>query len=230
MTTPKHIGILACSYEGAALCYREIGAFSANILGPWNHPRITIDSIPMAAYLPSFDAGDHRRLAEIMSDSITVLARAGADFAICPDNSCHVALEYLRDLPIPLLSIVDVVACEAQRLGLQQVAILGTRITMGSAMYPRAFASRGVKSMLPEAAEQKQLDRIIFEELVTGAILDASRAALEQIVDRMRDAGCDGAALVCTELPLLLPRHGAVQILNSTQLLAAAAVAEAVSG
>ena len=224
---PKHIGIVACSYEGAALCYREIGARAEPLLGAWNHPRITIDSIPMATYLQAFDSHDYARLADIMSDSINVLAAAGADFAICPDNSCHVALGYLRDLPIPFLSIIEAVAEEAQRRNLRRVAVLGTRFTMGSDMYERALASRGIDTLLPTPAEQRLIDRVIFQELVKGSFTDSSRARFARIIDRMAAAGCDSAALVCTEIPILISEHKSVHLLNSTQLLAAAALVEA---
>src|SRR5499427_1303461 len=128
----KHIGIVACSAEGAALCYQTICRDAFQLLGKNDHPRITMDSIPLAAWIPSFEAGDYRGVARIMLDSVRLLARAGADFAICPDNSAHRAWDFVQaETPIPWLHIARVLGDEAKRHGFRRLGILGTRFTMG---------------------------------------------------------------------------------------------------
>src|SRR5262245_26166197 len=110
----KHIGIVACSAEGAALCYQSICRDALRLVGKNDHPRITMDSIPLAAWMPAFNAGDDRAVASFMLDSARVLATAGADFAICPDNSAHRAWEHVQaKTPIPWLHIARVVGAEA---------------------------------------------------------------------------------------------------------------------
>jgi hypothetical protein len=59
----KHVGIVARSAEGAALCYRTICREALTVVGRHDHPRITLDSIPMARWLPAFDAGDYEGVA-----------------------------------------------------------------------------------------------------------------------------------------------------------------------
>jgi aspartate racemase len=227
----KHIGIVACSAEGAALCYQTICRDAPRYVGKNDHPRITMDSIPMAAWMPAFDAGDYRGVARFMLDSARVLATAGAAFAICPDNSAHLAWEYVQaETPIPWLHIAQVVADEAQRRNFRRVGVLGTRFTMGGPVYREALASTGIETMVPEADDFEAVDRIIFSELVDGVITDASRARYNEIIARLRDRGCDAVALACTEIPLLVrPEESPLPTLDSTRLLAAAALREAMT-
>ena len=150
----KHIGIVARSAEGAALCYQTICREAIALVGKHDHPRITMDSIPMARWLPAFDAGDYAGVAQFMLESAKLLAKAGADFAICPDNSAHLAWEHVQaGTPIPWLHIAAVVGEEAHRRGFKRVGILGTRYTMGGPVYVKALGAVGIEAVVPEAAD-----------------------------------------------------------------------------
>ena len=222
----KHIGIVACSVEGAALCYQTISRESVRLIGPHDHPRVTMDSIPMARWLPAFDAGDFRGVARIMLESTAVLADAGADFAICPDNSAHLAWEYVQaDTPIPWLHIAEVLAAETLRHGYRRVGVLGTRYTMEGPVYRDALRTVGVDAGVPTAPEMELVDRVIFDELVNGVFADESRQAYYDVIAGLRDTGCDAVALACTEIPLLVRENESpLPVLDSTALLARAAV------
>ena len=227
----KHIGIVACSAEGAALCYRTICREALRVVGKNDHPRITMDSIPMARWMPAFDAGDYAGVARVMLDSARLLASAGADFAICPDNSAHVAWDDVQaETPIPWLHIARVVGEEAARRGFRRVGILGTRYTMGGGapIYRGALDSVGIETIVPDAADAETVHRIIFAELVDGVFTDASRQIYNGVIARLADRGCDAAALACTEIPLLVrPEESPLPTLDSTRLLAKAALREA---
>jgi aspartate racemase len=225
----KHIGIVACSAEGAALCYQTICREALTLVGKNDHPRITLDSIPMAPWLPAFDARDWAGVAKFMLDSARLLHAAGADFAICPDNSAHLAwAEVQAQTPLPWLHIGDVVAAEAARQGFRRVGVLGTRFTMAGPVYPEALGKRGIDALVPEAADRETVDRIIFAELVDGVFKDESRQEYNRVIARLRDRGCDAVALACTEIPLLVRREESpLPTLDSTRLLARAAVEEA---
>jgi aspartate racemase len=227
----KHIGIVACSAEGAALCYRAICRESLTLVGKNDHPRVTMDSIPMARWMPAFDAGDYAGVAGFMLESARLLARAGADFAICPDNSAHLAWEHVQaETPIPWLHIAGVVGQEAARRGFGRVGVLGTRFTMNGPVYREALGALGIDTVAPEGADFDAVDRIIFEELVDGIFRDSSRQAYNEIIGRLKGRGCDAAALACTEIPLLVrPEESPLPTLDSTRLLAAAAVREALT-
>ena len=225
----KHIGVVACSAEGAALCYQTICREALTLVGKNDHPRVTLDSIALARWLPAFDAGDYAGVAAFMLESARLLAAAGADFAICPDNSAHRAWDHvLAATPLPWLHIAQVLGEEAARRGFRRIGILGTRYTMSGPVYSDALGRLGIAAVVPEADDFQTVDRIIFTELVDGVFTDASRQAYYQVIARLRERGCDAVALACTEIPLLVrAEESPLPTLDSTRLLARAAVVEA---
>jgi aspartate racemase len=228
--TIDHIGIVACSAEGAALCYQEVARAGLDLVGKHDHPRVTMDSIAMARWMPAFDAGDLDALAAIILESTAVVAAAGAGFAVCPDNSAHIAwAEVQAATPIPWLHIADVVGTEARRIGATRIGVLGTRFTMGGPVYPEVLGSLGLDCVVPDQADAELVDRIIFDELVNGIVTPDSRRAYQAVIDRLAARGCDAVALACTEIPLLIsPDDSSLPTLDSTRLLARAAVERAV--
>lgn len=221
-----HLGILAHSAEGATLCYRTAWMEGVRRMGAHLHPRITLTGGAMAPTLPLWEAGDLGALRAIFAADASKLAAAGADFFILPDNTAHIALEAPGPpFVIPCLHIAEIVADRAARDGRSKVALLGTEWTMTGPVYPAAFARRGIGCEAPDEADRATVHRIIFDELCLGAFTDSSRAAYVRIIGRLAERGCDAAALVCTEIPLLV-RHqdSPLPLLDSTRLLAAAAV------
>ena len=225
-TKSKHIGVVACSVEGAALCFREIAAYSRKLMGEHLHPQVTLSCIAMGEWLPAFNRGDYEGVAEFMLRETQIVAKAGAQFAICPDNSAHRAFKYVvARSPIPWLHIAEEVAKAAMRDGYQHAALLGTRFTMSGPVYPEMFEKYGLKVSTPAAGDQKIVDDIIFEELVNGIFSEASRLRYNEVIERMRGRGCDSVILGCTEIPLLVrPDDCPLPALDSTRLLARAAV------
>ncbi len=230
MSKTKHIGILAHSADGAASCFLEMIREGARIMGAHEHPEITLSILPMGPTFAAYDAGDLAAVNAHLMRTAQRLADAGCDFFVCPDNTAHIALDAAREpYPLPGLHICDVVASQAKRDGRSRVALLGTRWTMAGPAYPAAFARAGVGLQAPEPEERAAIDRIIFEELCQGIISETARAEYVRIIARMRRDGCDAAALSCTEIPLLVtPEVSPLPTLDSTRLLARAAVAVAV--
>jgi aspartate racemase len=226
----KHIGILAHSFEGAALCYRTICLEGVERLGPHMHPEITLTGVAMHHMLDAWDRGDLPTLRSMFVQDMRKLASAGADFFVCPDNTAHIALESEGEpFPLPGLHIGEVVAEEAHAKGYRKVGILGTKWTMSGPVYPTAFGRRGIGWAIPDEADRKIVDDIIFDELCLGTFTDESRAAYVSIIERLAGQGCDAVALVCTEIPLLItPEVSPLPTLDSTRLLARAAVDVAV--
>ena len=222
----KHFGILAHSAEGAALCLRTFCLEAEERLGEHMHPDVSLDCIAMGRAMPHWDAGDYRPIRDIHAKSAARLAKAGADFFACPDNTSHIALETDGPaLALPGLHIGDVVAAEAARRGMKTVAILGTRYTMEGPVYPQALSARGIAARIPDADERRYVNHIIFDELVKGVFRDEARDGYRRIIERMKSEGCDGVALVCTEIPLLIaPEASPLPALDSTRLLARAAL------
>nr|WP_042179836.1 amino acid racemase [Kibdelosporangium sp. MJ126-NF4]ADB02834.1 AzicZ [Kibdelosporangium sp. MJ126-NF4]CEL14049.1 Aspartate racemase [Kibdelosporangium sp. MJ126-NF4]CTQ88415.1 Aspartate racemase (EC 5.1.1.13) [Kibdelosporangium sp. MJ126-NF4] len=226
-----HIGILGHSVPGSAHCYQSITRYGEERLGAYQHPDITLDCVPMGRSMPAWESGDRAAVRAILAESVERLARAGCDFYVCPDNTAHLALDLPGPaLALPGLHIAEVVAAEAAARGFRCVGVLGTRWTMTASMYPEAFAAHSIASRAPSPADQDDIQRITFDELVRGVFTSAARDRFAAVVDTLRADGCDAVALVCTEHPLLLtPDASPLPTLNSTELLARAAVEAALA-
>lgn len=229
---PAHIGIVACSAEGAALCYRSIVLQATPLLGPYAHPEITMSSHCFSDYMHAIEAGDWQRVADLMVDSANKLARAGASFLICPDNTIHQALPLIEARsPLPWLHIAQVVAEEARRRGFRRIGILGTRWLVDSSVYPQQLTAVGLGYQRPSPEERDEISRIIMEELVLGVFTPRAVAYHQQVIARMKDQGCDAVVLGCTEIPLIMnDSNSSLPTLDSTRLLARAALTRAISG
>jgi aspartate racemase len=226
----KHIGILAHSFEGATLCFHTACFEGVKRLGAHNHPEITMTCSPMALVLDAWERGDNAELRAFFRKDAEKLAAAGADFFICPDNTAHIALESPGEpFPIPGLHIGEVVADQALRDGRRKVGILGTKYTMTGPVYPGALGRRGLDWGVPSEEDRGLVNRIIFDELCLGDFREESRGSYVRIIAKLADEGCDSVALVCTEIPLLItPDISPLPTLDSTRLLAAAAIEVAV--
>ena len=223
----KHIGIVACSAEGAALCYRTICAEGSRHLGPHAHPEVSLHTHSLAGYVACLDRGDIDGIGDLMLASAFKLQAAGAEFLICPDNTIHQAMDYVAARsPLPWLHIAEIVTAEAAAKGHRRVALLGTQWLMESDVYPVRLRARGIECVRPEPAERRRLGKIIMTELVHGMFEPKSIADVEKIIIRLKEEeGCDAVALACTELPLILgDANSGLPTLDSTRLLARAAL------
>ena len=225
----QHIGIVAGSAEGAALCYRTICLEAPAVMGEHNHPEITMNSVPLAAHMRYVRANDWEALAGILAASAHKVAQAGANFAICPDNTYHQSFKYLiPQSPIPWIHIAGAVADEAQRSGFRRLGILGTKYLTESSVYPEALAEYKIEREIPEAADREKINQIIFKELVNGIFLETSRLYFNEVAEELKERGCDAVVLGCTEIPLIVnPEDTPLPTLDSTRLLARAALKKA---
>ena len=229
---PQHIGIVACSAEGAALCYKTICVEGARFLGPHGHPEVSLHTHSLADYVECLDRGDRKGVAELMLSSARKLAKAGADFLICPDNTIHQAMpDVLPHSPLPWLHIAEVVAEEAVARGFKRLGITGTRWLVDSEVYPEKLAARGLGYLRPTDAERDETNRIIMDELVRSIFTSQAVAAYQRVMGRMKAEGCDAVVLGCTEIPLIMnDGNSPLPTLDSTRLLARAALTRATQG
>ena len=227
-----HIGIVGCSAEGAALCYRTICTEGAQWLGPHGHPEVSMHTHSLADYVACLDQGDITGVGELMLSSAFKLAQVGADFLICPDNTIHQAMGHvLPRSPLPWLHIAEVVADEAVRRGHRRLGILGTRWLVDSQVYPEKLGAHGLGWVRPEPAERDEISRIIMDELVAGVVRPQGVATFQRVIERLKETGgCDAVVLGCTEIPLIINDHNSpLPTLDSTRLLARAALRRAVA-
>jgi aspartate racemase len=226
----KHIGIAACSAEGASLCYLTVCIEGPNLLGGYTHPEVTMHTHSLDEYLRPIDAGNWEKVADLMLASAHKLAQAGADFAICPDNTCHNAFDLVAARsPIPWLHIAEEVAAEARRRGFQRLGVLGTCFLMEGPVYDAKLDAAGIGHVIPEVEDRERINRIIFDELIRGQFTAQSNRYFTEAIGRLKDRGCDAVVLGCTEIPLIVTRENSpLPVLDSTRLLARGALREAI--
>lgn len=225
----RHIGIVAGSAEGAALCYRTICLEAPAVMGEHNHPEITMNSVPLAEHMRYIRANDWESLAGVLAASAHRVARAGADFAICPDNTYHQAFKYLiPQSPIPWLHIAEAVAEAAHGSGYARLGILGTKYLLEGGVYPEVLEGFNIESEIPDEADREKINEIIFKELVNGVFPETSRLFFNEVAEKFKARGCDAVVLGCTEIPLIVrPDDTPLPTLDSTRLLARAALKRA---
>lgn len=226
---PQHIGIVACSAEGAALCYKTICVEGARFLGPHAHPEVSLHTHSLADYVDCLDRGDRPGVAELMLSSARKLASAGADFLICPDNTIHQAMGHvLPQSPLPWLHIAEVVADEAVARGFKRIGITGTNWLVDSDVYPEKLGARGLGFLKPTDDERDEIGRIIMDELVQSRFTPQAVATFQRVMGRMKGEGCDAVVLGCTEIPLIMnDANSPLPTLDSTRLLGQAALRRA---
>ncbi len=229
--TTRHIGIVACSAEGAALCYRTICVEGAQLMGAHDHPEVSLHTHSLAQYVQHIERGDWPGVGELMLSSAHKLARLGADFLICPDNTIHAAMAHVVPRsPLPFLHIAEVVAAEALERGYRRLGLTGTRWLLESEVYPQKLTARGLEHACPSAGEREQINRIIMDELVYGVFAPEAVSYFQQVIGRLKDGGCDAVVLGCTEIPLLMnDSNSPLPTLDSTRLLARAALRRALA-
>jgi aspartate racemase len=222
----KHVGIVAVSAEGAALCYRTLCVEGAALFGRHAHPEVSMHTFPLASYMKPIEVDDWEAMGELLLDSATKLEAAGADFLICPDNTAHQGLDFVRDRsPLPWLHIAEEVAAEAERQGFKKILLLGTRYLMEGPVYPPKLKARGVEAITPSKENRERVNSIIFDELVNGKFDGPARSYFQRLIAEGKRNGCEAAALCCTEIPLLISQADSdLPVLDSTRILARAAL------
>jgi aspartate racemase len=219
-----HIGIAACSAEGAALCYRTICTEGAKLMcAAHAHPEVSMHTPPLADYMNRIYEGNWEGVGEMMLASARKLADMGADFLICPDNTIHQALPYvIPRSPRPWLHIAEAVMAQAKARGYRKIGLTGTRWLTEGPVYPKELVR-------PGAEERGEINRIIMDELVYGVFKPSAVQYFQQVMQNMRRAGCEAVVLGCTEIPLLMnDSNSPLPTLDSTRLLARAALQRAV--
>ena len=231
--TSLHIGIVACSAPGAALCYETICIEASQAMGRHHNPEVSLHTVDFAEHVRCMEQDDWDGVAKLILASVNKLATIGAALAICPDNTAHIAIEKVIPLsPVPWLHIGDAVANEAKARGYRRLGLLGTRYLVESAVYPNILRTAGIEWCLPEPADRDRINQVIFEELVFAKVTAHAKSDFVRIIEDLRSRKkCDAVILGCTEIPLAVSMETSpLPVLDSTRLLARAALNRAVEG
>jgi len=226
----KTLGIVAHSAEGGALCFQEACREGGRLLGEHFHPRIVLSAVPMGLSLPGWRNDRHDEIEPYLAEGVKVVAAAGADFYICPDNTAHLVLDRINDrLPLPGLHIADVVCAEIIRHGWKRIGLLGTRWTMTGRVYEDALNDRNLTRLIPDAASRERLNDAIFDELCQGIFTQATTRLFVDAIAELKERGAQCVILGCTEIPIIITSENSpLPVLDSTRLLARCAVRAAV--
>lgn len=227
----KTIGIAAHSAEGAALCFLSACREGGIKLGPHMHPTIVMSALPMALSMQGWETGNHNDVAKFLSQGVQLVADAGADFYVCPDNTAHIVLEQIAsELPLPGLHIAEVVCHEITSHGWKRVGLLGTKWTMTGPVYARALEQRGLERITPDEPVREQLNTAIFDELCQSIFNAETTQLFVDAIEDLKARGAECVILGCTEIPLIVTEtNSPLPVLDSTRLLAKYAVNEATS-
>ncbi|MEM1071290.1 MAG: aspartate/glutamate racemase family protein [Planctomycetota bacterium] len=221
-----HLGIAAVSPEGAAITYRQIYREASRLYPDRDPPRVTVHNEPLSTYIAAVRREDWTLVADLLQSSAAILAGAGADLVVTPDNAVQHAIRLVEhNAAIPWLAVTDLVAERVVADDRSTVGIIGTRwVTQGSA-YQTAFGLRGVKVQAPEEADVEALDAIIFNELIYGVSRPESRRTLSTIVQKLVDRGSEGLVVALSEAALVLDLEEAgLPVYDASAILAAGAV------
>lgn len=222
----KHIGIVACSSEGAALCYQTICRESVEVLGRYLHPEISMHAHPLIKYMNNIENYDWNGVAELMLSSANKIAKIGADFLISPDNTIHQSMGIVKtQTPLPWLHIAEELSKVAEKQKFKKVGILGTKYLMEGTVYSNILKDKNIDYVIPKTNQRIRINKIIFDELIKGKIVEKSKKFLLSIIKELKLRGCDSLVLGCTELPLIIfSNESPLPVLDSTRILARAAL------
>jgi aspartate racemase len=229
----RKIGILGgLSPESTVIYYEHITRTYAETFGDHSYPEIIIYSVNFQNYVDWGDAGDWEKISEDMVKAARALERAGAELGIIATNTMHLAFDAVQAaVGIPFLHLVDAVAEAIKAEGFSRVGLLGTKFTMNMPFYAERLAANGITVIVPEASDQEEVNRVIYEELVRGRILDASRKTYVEIISKLKESDAEGVILGCTEIPLLVSEEdSSLPLFNTAVIHAQKALDFAVSG
>jgi aspartate racemase len=208
------------SWHSTATYYRTINEAVAAERGGHASARITLQSLDFSEVRACQVAGDWDRAGRLLAEAARHCTESGADVvAICTNLMHKVAPAVEAAIDVPLLHIADAVAAEGERRGWTRLGILGTRWVMEEPFYADRLARHGTVAVTPGEADRELVDRVVFDELTRGRVLERSRAAYLDVVGRLADRGAEAVVLACTEIGLLIgPDDSPLPIIDSADV------------
>jgi aspartate racemase len=193
------------SWESSAAYYELLNRGVEDRLGGLHSAKTVMASVEFAEVTALQEAEDWDGVAEILAAAALSVERAGADFLmLCTTTFHRVAEQVEAAIDIPLLHLADVVAEAAKEQGVEVLALIGTRFAMTRAFFTDRVARHGLEVLTPDPRHHDEINRIIYDELVHGKVIDDSRRSVVGMISELWDAGAGGVILGCSELELLI--------------------------
>lgn len=223
----KRIGVLGgMSWQSTLIYYRYLNEEANARLGGQHSADLLIWSGDFAPFAEATAERDWDRTARVLCDAAKELATAGAELLVIASNVAHVAADLVESVSgVQVVNMIDVTARRLQEVGITRAGLIGTAAVMEDGFYVERMRKNGIECEIPSAATRKEIDRIIFDELVRGVIDDGSHRTLVDAIDAMADEGAEAAILGCTELSLILDEDdGMVPGFDTTRIHAVTAI------
>ncbi len=217
------------SWESTIEYYRIINEEVAKRLGGWSSAKMLLYSVNFQEFVELMERGEWGRIAKKLAEIARTLEAAGAEIILLCTNTMHKVADAIRNaISVRFLDIIDCTAAEIRRCEVKKVAVLGTRTTMEDGFYIERLAEHGIEAAVPEEEDRREVDRIIFEELCRGIFSEDSKRRLLEIIGKLKEEGCEGVVLACTELPLAIRQEDVkLRIFDTTKIHAICAVSAA---
>ncbi len=226
----KTLGLIGgTSWESTIEYYRIINEEVAKRLGGWSSAKMLLYSVNFQEFVELMERGEWGRIAKKLAEIAKTLEAAGAEIILLCTNTMHKVADAIRNaISVRFLDIIDCTAAEIRRCGVKKVAVLGTRTTMEDGFYIERLAEHGIEAAVPGEEDRREVDRIIFEELCRGIFSEDSKRRLLEIISRLKEGGCEGVVLACTELPLVVRQEDVeLRIFDTTKIHVVCAVSAA---
>ncbi len=222
----RRVGIVAVSPEGAALCYRQIFRHASRLLSPDEHPVVCLHNLPLAGYVRAVRAGDWETVGGLLRESADVLASCGAEVCFTPDNAVQHGVHLASATsPVPWLNMTELVAKALERDRREVVGVIGTSVVTKGSAYQTHLGMQGIKVVAPSDEDVAALDEVIYGELAYGRVTSEAKRSVLGVIEALRDRGCDGVILGCSEAPLVVGSdESALPVYDASDILAEGAV------
>jgi len=231
LTKMKTIGLIGgMSWESSLEYYRILNELIKEKLGGLSSAQCLLYSLDFKPIEQWMHNNNWDEIANHLTIIAQKLEQAGAEFIIICTNTMHKLVPQIQaHIHIPIYHIADAAASKIKELGLKKVGLLGTMFTMEEDFYKKRLQDKHqIDVIIPSQEERKEVDRIIFDELVLGKITDPAREIYKQIIVNLQKNGAEGVILGCTEIPLLIKSDDSpIPVFNTTQLHAEFAIEKA---
>jgi aspartate racemase len=200
------IGLIGgMSWESSEVYYRDLNLGVRDRLGGLSSPKLVLSTVDFAEVTALEDEERWQQIGELLADAARGVERAGADFLLLCTTTFHkVADQVEAAVDLPLLHLADVVAAEVRAQGVTTVGFIGTTVAMSDGFFTDRLARHGLETVVPDARHHDMLNSAIYDELVHGRVVDATRRRVLGVIEELWDAGAGGVLLGCTELELLI--------------------------
>ncbi|MDM5308355.1 aspartate/glutamate racemase family protein [Peribacillus frigoritolerans] len=227
----KTIGLIGgMSWESSLEYYRIINEEVKAKLGGLHSAKCILYSVDFEEIERCQAEGDWESSGKLLGDAALSLEKAGAEMILICTNTMHKVIGYIEEkVSLPILHIADSTAKQIQKSKISTVGLLGTKYTMEQDFYKTRIESNGIKVLIPNEADRKVINKVIYEELCLGEIQQSSREYYKKVIKGLVDDGAEGIILGCTEIGLLVkPEDSEVPLFDTAVIHAIESVNMAV--